>query len=160
MNEQYSDQFLKGILEEVKTFACVGVSGNPVRPSYFVARYLSLRGYSVLPINPNYAGRRLFGAEVLGDLEEIPNDVTVDVIDIFRRSEEVVPIVEKALARFPTVKTIWMQVGVANEQAAGLARDAGVKVIQNRCPKIEHQRLYGELRMAGINTRIITSKLN
>ena len=159
MSETYSDRFLMDILEEVTTFACVGVSGNPIRPSYFVARFLSLRGYSIIPVNPNYVGKRLFGSEVRADLGGISVDTQVDVVDIFRRSEEVPSIVEQALDRFPSLKVIWMQVGVANQYAATLARDAGVNVIQNRCPKIEHQRLYGELRMAGINTGIVSSKL-
>ena len=159
MEDDYSDQFLRDILGEVKTFACVGISGNPIRPSYFVGRFLSLRGYSILPVNPYYSGRQLFGSEVFPDLDAIPAETDVDVVDIFRRPEEALPIVDHALRRFPSLKVVWMQVGVANRKAAALAHSAGVKVIQNRCPKIEHQRLFGELRKVGINTRIVSSKL-
>ena len=146
------------MLNSVSCFACVGVSGNHIRPSYFVARYLRHRGYKVIPVNPRYAGQRLFGSEVYPSLEEIPGGIPVDAVDIFRRSEEVPAIVESALARFPDLKVIWMQVGVVNDQAAERARGAGVRVVQNRCPKIEHQRLNWELRMAGFNTGIISSK--
>ncbi len=156
--ENYSDKLLRSVLNSVRSFACVGVSGNDIRPSYFVARYLKLRGYSVIPVNPRYAGQRLFGSEVYPSLEEIPGDIPVDAVDIFRRSEEVPAIVESALARFPDLKAIWMQVGIVNDQAAARARGAGVRVIQDRCPKIEHQRLNWELRMAGFNTGIISSK--
>lgn len=159
MDDVYSDRFLRKILNEVRTFACVGISGNPIRPSYFVGRFLSLRGYSIIPVNPYYSGRQLFGSKVCPDLDAIPAETAVDVVDIFRRSEEALPIVDHALRRFPSLKVVWMQVGVANPQAAALANSAGVKVIQNRCPKIEHQRLFGELRMAGINTRIVSSRL-
>ena len=147
------------MLDSVKCFACVGVSGNEIRPSYFVARYLRQRGYKVIPVNPNYAGRQLFGTEVYPSLEDIPDEAAVDVVDIFRRSEEAPAIVESALAKFPDLKVIWMQVGISHERAAARARAAGVKVIQNRCPKIEHQRLNWELRMAGFNTGIISSKM-
>lgn len=159
MNEAYSDSFLREILGSVRTFACVGVSGNDVRPSYFVARYLSLRGYTVIPVNPNYAGKTLFGSMTYSSLEEIPDNTSVDVVDVFRRSEEVPGIVEAALKRNWPLKVVWMQIGVINRDAAETALAAGVKVIQNRCPKIEHQRLFGELRKAGFNTGIITSKL-
>ncbi len=159
MDETYSDQFLRNILKSVRTFACVGVSGNDIRPSYFVARYLKYRGYTVIPVNPNYVGKRLFGSEVYARLEDIPKDARVDVVDIFRRSEEVPAIVESALSALPDLKLIWMQVGVANKAAADRARASGLQVIQNRCPKIEHQRLNWELRMAGFNTGVITSKL-
>ena len=159
MAEHYSDQLLRNLLDSVKCFACVGVSGNSVRPSYFVARYLSYRGYQVIPVNPNYAGQRLFDSEVYASLEDIPDGTQVDVVDIFRRSEEAPAIVESALAKFPNLKAVWMQVGIVNEQAAARARGAGVTVIQNRCPKIERQRLNWELRMAGFNTGVISSKM-
>ena len=159
MDNDYSDRFLRDILEEVRTFVCVGISGNPIRPSYFVGRFLSLRGYSIIPVNPYYSGRQLFGSRVCPNLDAIPAETAVDVVDIFRRSEEALPIVEHALRRFPSLKVVWMQVGVVNRKAAALAHSKGVKVIQNRCPKIEHQRLFGELRKAGINTRIVSSRL-
>jgi len=155
----YSDTHLKNILTRTKVIACVGVSTNPVRPSYFVARYLRLKGFRVIPVNPVYAGQRLFGAEILPDLTAIAPDAAVDMVDIFRRSDAVGPIVDEALYVLPDLKTIWMQIGVKNADAAAKATAAGLDVIQNRCPKIEYQRLFGELRMGGFNTGVISSKL-
>lgn len=153
----YSDDLLKKILTTTKTIAMVGVSMNPVRPSYYVARYLSLKGFTVIPVNPGHAGKMLFGRTVHASLRDI--GMKVDMVDIFRRSELVPPIVDEALEVFPELKTIWMQIGVENPQAAARAEARGVTVIQNRCPKIEYQRLFGELRMGGFNTGVISSKL-
>lgn len=153
----YSDELLKSILKRTRSVAVVGVSGNPVRPSYYVARYLSLKGFKVYPVNPGLAGQTLFGRPVTATLAEI--EEPVDMVDIFRRSETVVPIVEEALSAFPELQTVWMQIGVENAEAAAMAEARGVTVIQNRCPKIEYQRLFGELRMGGFNTGIISSKL-
>lgn len=153
----YSDTFLKDVLTRTKTIAVVGVSPNPVRPSYYVARYLSLKGYTVLPINPGHTGKELFGQTVFGSLADIQGPV--DMVDIFRRSEAVPPIVDEALDLFPDLQTIWMQIGVENPGAAEKAQARGVDVVQNRCPKIEYQRLYGELRMGGFATGVISSKL-
>lgn len=135
----------------------VGVSANPVRPSFYVARYLKLKGYDVIPVNPGHAGKELFGRAVVARLAEIEDGV--DMVDIFRRSEAVPEIVDEALAAFEGLQTIWMQIGVKHEAAAEKAQARGVTVIQDRCPKIEYQRLYGELRMGGFNTGIISSKL-
>ncbi|SPF78295.1 CoA-binding protein [Pseudoprimorskyibacter insulae] len=153
----YSDDHLKTILTRTKTVAVVGVSLNPVRPSYYVARYLGLKGYKVIPVNPGHAGKLLFGQTVRASLSDI--DTPVDMVDIFRRSEAVPPIVEEALEVFPNLKTIWMQIGVEHAEAAAKAEARGVDVIMNRCPKIEYQRLFGELRMGGFNTGVISSKL-
>lgn len=153
----YSDSFLKDILTRTKTVAIVGVSANPVRPSYFVARYLGLKGYRVIPVNPGLAGQELLGAKVYADVSEI--EEPVDMVDIFRRSEAVPEIVDAALAQFPDLGTIWMQIGVEHADAAAKAEAHGVDVVQNRCPKIEYQRLFSELRMGGFNTGIISSKL-
>jgi predicted CoA-binding protein len=152
-----SDDLLRKILRESKTIACVGVSPNPVRPSHYVARYLRLKGFRVIPVNPGQAGTQLFGETVVASLSQI--DGPVDVVDIFRRSEAVPPIVDEALEHFPRLKTIWMQIGVEHAEAAAKAEARGVQVIQNRCPKIEYQRLFGELRMGGFATGIISSKL-
>ena len=159
MTDNPNDALLRKILTETQVIACVGVSMNPVRPSYFVARYLGLKGFRVIPVNPGQAGKTLFGEEIYGSLADIPKDIQVDLVDIFRRSEHVPPIVDMALAEFPKLKTIWMQIGVRHLEAAETAVENGVQVIQNRCPKIEYQRLYGELRMGGFNTGIISSKL-
>lgn len=157
MDEQYGDDELRGILRRVKTIAVVGISPNPARPSYFVGRYLGLKGFDVIPVNPGHAGKTLFGKTVVGSLAEI--DRPVDMVDIFRKSDAVPPIVDEALERFSTLKCIWMQIGVWHADAAQTARDRDVSVIMNRCPKIEYQRLFGELRMGGFNTGIISSKL-
>ena len=153
----YTDSFLKGILTRTKRVAIVGVSDNPVRPSYFVARYLSLRGFAIVPVNPALAGQSLFGVPVVASLGEIEG--AVDMVDIFRRSDAVPQIVEEALALFPDLGCIWMQIGVEHAGAAAMAQARGVDVVQNRCPKIEYQRLFGELRMGGFATGVISSKL-
>ena len=153
----YTDAFLRDILTRTKTVAVVGVSMNPVRPSYYVARYLTLKGFTVIPVNPGHAGQRLFGAEVKASLSDI--DTPVDMVDIFRRSDAVPPIVDEALEQFPDLQTVWMQIGVEHADAAAKAEARGVDVVMNRCPKIEYQRLFGELRMGGFATGVISSKL-
>ncbi|MVO15717.1 CoA-binding protein [Parasedimentitalea huanghaiensis] len=153
----YSDPFLKDILHRTKTVAVVGVSMNPVRPSYYVARYLGLKGYHVIPVNPRHAGEQLFGQVVQESLTAIEGPV--DMVDIFRRSEAVPDIVDEALAVLADLRTIWMQIGVVHAAAAAKAEACGVDVVQNLCPKIEYQRLHGELRMGGFATGVISSKL-
>ena len=153
----YSDDLLRDVLNRAKRVAVVGVSMNPVRASYFVARYLGLRGYDVVPVNPGHAGEVLFGKRIVGSLSEV--DGGVDMVDIFRRSEAVPEIVDEALEAFPDLQTIWMQIGVEHPGATDKAEARGVTVIQNRCPKIEYQRLFGELRMGGFATGVISSKL-
>ena len=155
--ESYSDQFLKDVLRRTKRIAVVGVSANEIRPSYYVARYLSLKGYEVFPVNPGQAGKVLFGRKVHANLAEI--EAEIDMVDIFRRPEHVPDVVDEALATFPALRTIWMQIGVVHEGAAERARARGVDVVMDRCPKIEYQRLFGELRMGGFATGIISSKL-
>ena len=157
MKLYYSDIFLRDILRRTKVIALVGVSANPVRASNFVARYLSLRDFHVVPVNPAYAGQTLFGQTVRAHLSEI--DEPVDMVDIFRWSEAVPEIVDDAMRLFPTLRTIWMQFGVQHPQTAAIAEARGYDVVQNRCPKIEYQRLFGELRRGGFNTGIISSKL-
>ena len=157
MSETYSDDFLRDVLKRTKRIAVVGVSTNPVRPSYYVARYLKLKGFEVVPVNPGHAGKELLGETVIGSLSEIEGDV--DMVDIFRRPEHVGPIVDEALEAFPGLQTVWMQIGVVNEEAAAKARARGVDVVMDRCPKIEYQRLFGELRMGGFATGVISSKL-
>ena len=157
MDEQYSDAFLKRILERAKLLAIVGLSSKETRPSFFVGRYLKLRGYKIVPVNPAYVGQSFMGAPYVGGLADLPQEV--DFLDLFRRSEDVLPMVEEALERLPNLQTIWMQIGVVHEEAAALARAKGVDVVMNRCPKIEHQRLFGELRKGGFNTGVLSSKL-
>ncbi len=154
----YSDDFLRTILKRTKTVAVVGVSAKQIRPSYYVARYLGLKGMRVIPVNPGLAGQMLLGETVYPDVSEIPFDV--DMVDIFRRSEAVPPIVAASLDRWPDLQTIWMQIGVTHPQAAALAEARGVDVVQDRCPKIEYQRLFNELRMGGFVTGRVSSKLS
>ncbi|EIE51986.1 hypothetical protein ATI53_102734 [Salipiger aestuarii] len=142
-----TDDGLKRILDRTRVIAVVGLSPNPARPSHYVARYLSLRGYRVIGVNPGHAGATLFGETVRGVLSELPPEV--DMLDIFRRSEAVGPIVEDGLAHLPLLWTVWMQVGVVHEGAAQMARARGLDVVMNRCLKIEHQRLTGERREGG-----------
>ncbi len=155
--ENYSDEHLRDVLKRTKAVAMVGVSMNSIRPSYYVARYLGLKGYKVIPVNPGHAGKTLFGQTVRASLSDIEEQV--DMVDIFRRSETAPMIVDEALTQFPGLRTIWMQIGVEHAVAAQKARDAGVDVIMNHCPKIEYQRLFGELRMGGFATGVISSKL-
>ena len=154
----YSDDFLRTILKRTKTVAVVGVSANQIRPSYYVARYLGLKGMRVIPVNPGLAGQTLLGETVYADVSDVPDDV--DMVDIFRRSEAVPPIVDAALERWPNLQTIWMQIGVEHAEAAVKAEARGVDVVQNRCPKIEYQRLFNELRMGGFVTGRVSSRLS
>ncbi|MFN3643431.1 MAG: CoA-binding protein [Gemmobacter sp.] len=156
--DEPADDALRQILATTRVVAVVGVSANPVRPSYFVARYLGLRGFRVIPVNPVHAGEMLLGEPVRAALADIPPDVPVDMVDIFRRSEHVPAIVAEALAHLPHLRTIWMQIGVAHPEAAAAARARGLAVVQNRCPKIEYQRLHGELRMGGFATGVISAR--
>jgi len=150
---------LRKILTETKTIACIGVSPNPIRPSHYVARYLRVRGYRVIPVNPGQVGNELFGEPFRGTIADLAGE-PVDMIDIFRHPEAVPEIVDDALAHLmPSLKTVWMQIGVRHAEAAAEAEAQGLQVVQNLCPKIEHQRLFGELRKAGFNTGIISSKL-
>ena len=151
------DDTLRKILRQIRVVGVVGVSSNPVRPSYFVARYLGLKGMRVIGVNPGLAGQRLFGEVAVGEVSELPPEV--DMLDVFRRSEHVAPIVREALGHLPGLKTVWLQIGVVSEEAREMCAERGVNFIQNRCPKIEYQRLFGELRMGGFNTGVISSKL-
>ncbi|WGH77944.1 CoA-binding protein [Jannaschia ovalis] len=158
MTDGPSDALLREILTPPRPFACVGVSPNPVRPSHYVARYLSLRGFRVVPVNPGHAGTELFGATVRADLSEI--DEPVEVLDIFRRPEAVPAIVAEGLRVLPQLRCVWLQIGVISAEARAMCAEAGVTFIENRCPKIEYQRLHSELRMGGFATGRISSKLD
>ena len=155
--ETYSPAYIGKILRENKVIASVGVSLNPAKPSYLVGRWLSLRGYRIIPVNPAYAGKDMWGHVTHGAICEIKEPI--DMLQIFRRSEAVPAIIDEALDHLPKLKTIWMQIGVTHSQAAQKAREQGIEVVQNLCPKMEHQRLSGELGRFGVNTGLITSKL-
>ena len=136
-----TDDLLRDILTRTKVIALVGASANAARPSYQVADYLMGQGYKVIPVNPGLAGQKLLGETVYASLTDIPDDV--DMIDIFRQSDAVPALVDEALARWPTLQTIWMQIGVTHPQAAAVARARDVDVVQDRCPKMEIPRLMG-----------------
>ena len=155
-HDNYSDTYIRGILNTVKTIAMVGVSPKDNRPSYFAFKYLLERGYRMIPVNPGQAGKELLGQKVYARLADIPEPV--DMIDIFRASAHVPPIVDEALALKPLPQVIWMQLGVRHEAAAAKAEAAGVKVVMNRCPKIEYGRLSSEISWIGVNSRTLTSK--
>lgn len=156
------DATLRAVFERTRTVAVVGVSKNEVRPSFYVARYLRLRGFRVLPVNPAYAGETLLGETIWPDLAAIPEEIgEIHMVDIFRRSSEAGRVVDEALARLTGrgLSTIWMQIGVIDPAAAARAETAGLTVVMDRCPKIEFQRLNGELRMGGFATGVISSRL-
>lgn len=155
-HDNYSDGYIRGILNTVKTIAVVGVSAKDTRPSYFVFKYLFERGYRMIPVNPGQAGSKLLGQRVYAQLADIPEPV--DMVDIFRASAHALPIVQEALTLNPRPKVIWMQLGIRNDEAARLAEDAGLKVVMNRCPKIEYGRLSSEISWMGVNSRTISSK--
>jgi predicted CoA-binding protein len=155
-HNSYDDGYIRGILNTVKTIAMVGVSANTSRPSYFAFKYLLERGYRMIPVNPGLAGQELLGRKAYARLADIPEPV--DMVDIFRASPYAVGIVEEALALLPRPQVIWMQLGIRNDEAARLAEANGLKVVMNRCPKIEYGRLSSEIAWMGVNTRTLTSK--
>jgi len=155
-HDAYPDSYIREILNGVKTVAVVGASPLNVRPSYFVFKYLAERGYDMIPINPGQVGNSLLGKPFVASLRDI--DRPVDMVDIFRGSAHVMPIIEQALAMTPLPKVIWMQIGVRNDEAAALAEAAGLKVVMNRCPKIEYGRLSSEISWMGVNSRTLSSK--
>jgi len=153
-HDRYDDAYLRKILRETKTIAMVGASANWNRPSYFAMKYLLDRGYRIIPVNPAAAGQEIMGQKVYGSLDELP--VKADMVDIFRNSEAAGPITDEAIRH--GAKVVWMQLGVRNEEAARRAEAAGLKVVMNRCPKIEHSRLTGSIEWHGIASGVISSK--
>ena len=152
----YDDRYISGILCDTKTIAVVGASAKTVRPSYFVVKYLISKGYDVIPVNPGQAGGEICGAKVYASLADI--DRPIDMVDVFRSSEAALGVVEEALALDPLPKVIWMQLTVINHEAAKLAEKAGIKVVMDRCPKIEYARLAREIGWAGVCSGVISSK--
>lgn len=155
-HDSYSDDYIRGILNSVKTVAMVGASPNTVRPSFFVLKYLIERGYRVFPINPGHAGKDILGQTVYARLADIPEPV--DMVDIFRSKEYAVAIVNEALALATRPKVIWMQLGIRSDEAAAIAEAAGLKIVMNRCPKIEYGRLSAEIGWFGVNSRTLSSR--
>lgn len=152
----YADAFIRGILNTAKTIAMVGVSPKENRPSYFAFKYLLERGYRMIPVNPGQAGKELLGQRIYGKLADIPEPI--DMIDIFRASPYAMGIVQEALTLSPKPQVIWMQLTVRDDAAAKLAEDNGIKVVMNRCPKIEYGRLSSEISWIGVNSRTLSSK--
>ena len=155
-HDSYDDSYIRGILNTVKTIAMVGASEKENRPSYFAFKYLLERGYRMIPVNPGYAGEDMLGRRIFARLADIPEPV--DMIDIFRGAQYALAIVQEALALKTRPQVIWMQLGVRNDQAAALAETNGMKVVMNRCPKIEYGRLSSEIAWMGVNTRTLSSK--
>jgi uncharacterized protein len=155
-HDAYDDSYIRGILNTVKTIAMVGASEKENRPSYFAFKYLIERGYNMIPVNPGQAGHEFLGRKVYARLADIPEPI--DMVDIFRAAQYAPAIVDEALALKPRPRVIWMQLGVRNDEAAAKAEAAGLKVVMNRCPKIEYGRLSSEISWLGVNTRTITAK--
>lgn len=155
-HDAYDNSYISGILNAVKTVAIVGASANDVRPSFFVTKYLIDKGYEVFPINPGHAGKEILGRMTYAKLADVP--AAIDMVDIFRASDAVPPIVDEALALTPVPKVIWMQLTVRHDEAAAKAEAAGIKVVMNRCPKIEYARLSGEIGWNGVNSGTLSSK--
>jgi len=153
-HDHYRDNYLRAILREVKTITMVGASANWNRPSYFAMKYLQEHGYRVIPVNPTAVGTEILGEKVYGDLSELP--LKPDMVDIFRNSDAAGPITDEAVKI--GAKVVWMQLGVRNDEAAKRAEAAGLKVVMNRCPKIEHARLTGRLEWHGIAPGFVSSK--
>lgn len=139
-SEDYPDKFIRAILTDAKTIAVVGLSADPSRPSHYVCDFLRQRGYRTVGVNPGLAGQEIAGSPVYGRLADIP--FPIDMVDIFRNSEAAGGVVDEALALSPKPKVIWMQLDVVNDAAATRAEAAGLKVVMNRCPKIEYPRLF------------------
>jgi uncharacterized protein len=154
MSDNTDINALRRILRQYKTLAVVGLSANWYRPSFFAAKYMQEHGYRVIPVNPSYAGQSIIGEKVYASLRDIPEKV--DIVDCFRKSADIDPIVDEAIAI--GAKVLWMQLGVMNEEAAARARQAGLEVVQDRCVKIEHGRLFGGLNWVGVNTKVISAK--
>jgi predicted CoA-binding protein len=155
-HDAYPDDYIRGILNSVKSIAMVGASPVDVRPSYFAFKYLVQRGYDMIPVNPGHVGKSLLGRSFVGSLAEIGRPV--DMVEIFRSSMHIMPVVDEALKLSPLPKVIWMQLGARDDAAAAKAEAAGVKVVMNRCPKIEWGRLSSEISWMGVNSRTISAK--
>lgn len=152
MSDNTDINTLRRILKQSRTVAVVGLSANWYRPSFFAAKYLQEHGYRIIPVNPAYA--EVLGEKCYPSLKDIPENV--DMVDCFRKSEEIEPLAQQAIEI--GARVLWLQLGVVNEKAAKLARDAGLEVVQDRCVKIEHGRLFGGLNWAGVNTKVISAK--
>jgi len=155
-HDRYDDALVEGILAGVSTIAMIGASANTVRPSYFVLKYLTQKGYRVFPVNPGRAGGQIGGLTAYASLADVPEPV--DMVDVFRSADAVPGVIEEALALDPRPGVIWLQLGIRNDEAAAEAERHGITVIQNRCPKIEYGRLSGEISWAGVNSGRVSAR--
>jgi predicted CoA-binding protein len=155
-HDSYPDAYIRGILNTVKTIAMVGISPKDNRPSYFAFKYLLERGYNMIPVNPGQAGKAILGRKVYARLADITEPI--DMVDVFRAAQYAPQIVAEALGLEPRPQVIWMQLGVRNDAAAATAEAAGLKVVMNRCPKIEYGRLSSEIGWMGVNSRTLSAK--
>ena len=155
-HDLYEDDYIRGILNSVKSIAMVGASPVDVRPSYFAFKYLVQRGYDMIPVNPGHIGKSLLGRPFVASLTDIGRPV--DMVEIFRSSDHIMPVVDEALKLRLLPKVIWMQLGGRDDLAAAKAEAAGIKVVMNRCPKIEYGRLSSEISWMGVNSRTISAK--
>ncbi len=157
-HDAYHDAYIRRILDSVKTIAMVGVSPTWNRPSFFAMKYLQEKGYRVIPVNPRAAGGEILGETVYGSLAEAPGPF--EMVDVFRSAADAGPVAAEAIAvaQDKGIGVLWMQLGVRNDAAAAKAEAAGLKVVMDRCPKIEYGRLNAELSWGGFNSRVITSK--
>jgi uncharacterized protein len=155
-HDAYPDNYIREILNGVKSIAMVGASPVDVRPSYFAFKYLVQRGYDMVPVNPGHVGKSLLGRPFVASLADI--DRAIDMVDIFRNSSHIMPVLDEALKLSPLPKVIWMQLGARDDAAAAKAEAAGMKVVMNRCPKIEYGRLSSEISWMGVNSRTLSSK--
>ncbi|HEY4078526.1 MAG TPA: CoA-binding protein [Rhizomicrobium sp.] len=155
---QYADTLIKSILRSVKTIAMVGASANDIRPSYFAMMYLLNKGYKVIPVNPGAVGKEILGQKVYASLKDVP--APIDMVDIFREPTYAPDIARETIAEKDRlgVKVLWMQLGVISSEAEKIAKDAGLTVIMNRCPKIEHGRFSGEMGWLGVNRKVIDNR--
>lgn len=154
----YDDALISRILKETRVIAMAGASPNWVRPSNFAMKYLLGKGFQVHPINPGHAGKEIWDQTVYASLADVP--APIDMLDVFRGSEAAGALIDEAIALKDEkqIKTVWLQLGVINYEAAARAEAAGLTVIMNRCPKIEYGRLFGELGWSGVNSGVISSK--
>ena len=154
----YEDALIRRILKDTRTIAMAGASANWVRPSNFAMKYLLGKGYQVIPINPGHAGKEIHGCMTYPSLADVPGPI--DMLDVFRNSEVAGTLIDQAieLREEKSIKVVWLQLGVINEEAAARGEAAGLTIIMNRCPKIEYGRLFGELSWSGVNSGIISSK--
>ena len=159
---QYPDTLIKSILRSVKTIAMVGASGNDIRPSYFAMMYLLNKGYRVIPVNPSMAGKEILGQKVYASLKDVADAGIgpVEMVDIFREAKFAPDIAREAVAEKDRlgIKVLWMQLSVINPEAEKIAADAGLTVVMNRCPKIEHGRFSGEIGWMGVNRKVIDNR--